>query len=123
MRLLIIGALEGQLSEATKLAMQGGAKVQHASTIDIAMSALRAGRGALLGVGDLVLEVEDDVLAHGCPSGATRARLRPQVEEPERIEALLHLIEDDLGFAMYRSVDLAKCRLSEEMPRTWLPIS
>ena len=40
--------------------------------------------------------------------------LRPQVDEPERIEALLHLIEQDLGFAMYRSVDLAKCRLSAE---------
>ena len=35
MRLLIIGALEGQLTEATKLAMQGGAKVAHASSIDL----------------------------------------------------------------------------------------
>ena len=40
MRLLIIGALEGQLSEATKLAMQGGAKVAHAASIDIALSSL-----------------------------------------------------------------------------------
>jgi len=45
MRLLIIGALEGQLSEATKLAMQGGAKVAHAASIDIAMASLRAGVG------------------------------------------------------------------------------
>jgi len=57
MRLLIIGALEGQLSEATKLAMQGGAKVQHASTIDIAMSALRAGRGADLLFVDVMVDI------------------------------------------------------------------
>ena len=57
MRLLIIGALEGQLSEATKLAMQGGAKVQHASSIDIAMSALRAGRGADLLFVDVMVDI------------------------------------------------------------------
>ena len=37
MRLLIVGALEGQLSEATKLAMQGGAKVAHAPSVEIAL--------------------------------------------------------------------------------------
>ena len=57
MRLLIVGALEGQLSEATKLAMQGGAKVQHASSIDIAMSALRAGRGADLLFVDVMVDI------------------------------------------------------------------
>jgi two-component system response regulator FlrC len=57
MRLLIIGALEGQLSEATKLAMQGGAKVQHASTIDIAMASLRAGRGADLLFVDVMVDI------------------------------------------------------------------
>src|SRR5690242_3166178 len=57
MRLLIIGALEGQLSEATKLAMQGGAKVAHASSIDIAMSSLRAGRGADLLFVDVMVDI------------------------------------------------------------------
>jgi two-component system response regulator FlrC len=57
MRLLIIGALEGQLSEATKLAMQGGAKVAHASSIDIAMSSLRAGRGADLLFVDVMIDI------------------------------------------------------------------
>ena len=46
MRLLIIGALEGQLTQATKLAMDGGAKVAHAPSIEIALASLRAGRGA-----------------------------------------------------------------------------
>ena len=36
MRLLIVGALEGQLSEATKLAMDGGARVAHARTRKLA---------------------------------------------------------------------------------------
>lgn len=57
MRLLIIGALEGQLSEATKLAMQGGAKVAHADSIDVALTALRAGRGADLLLADVMADI------------------------------------------------------------------
>lgn len=57
MRLLIIGALEGQLSEATKLAMQGGAKVAHADSIDVAMASLRAGRGADLLLADVMADI------------------------------------------------------------------
>ena len=57
MRLLIVGALEGQLTEATKLAMQGGAKVAHAATIDIALASLRAGRGAELLLVDVMVDI------------------------------------------------------------------
>jgi DNA-binding NtrC family response regulator len=57
MRLLIIGALEGQLSEATKLAMDGGASVAHAQNIDIALASLRSGRGADL----LLVDVMSDI--------------------------------------------------------------
>ncbi|MEQ1769757.1 MAG: sigma-54 dependent transcriptional regulator [Devosia sp.] len=57
MRLLIVGALEGQLSEATKLAMQGGAKVAHAPTTDVALAALRAGRGADLLLVDVMADI------------------------------------------------------------------
>ena len=57
MRLLIVGALEGQLSEATKLAMQGGAKVAHASSIEIALASLRAGRGADLLLVDVMIDI------------------------------------------------------------------
>ncbi len=57
MRLLIIGALEGQLTEATRLAMQGGARVAHAASIDIAMAALRAGRGADLLFVDVMVDI------------------------------------------------------------------
>ncbi|MEQ1902176.1 MAG: sigma-54 dependent transcriptional regulator [Devosia sp.] len=57
MRLLIVGALEGQLSEATKLAMQGGAKVAHAATTEIALASLRAGRGADLLLVDVLADI------------------------------------------------------------------
>ena len=57
MRLLIIGALEGQLSEATKLAMQGGARVAHAATIEIALASLRSGKGADLLLVDVMVDI------------------------------------------------------------------
>lgn len=57
MRLLIVGTLEGQLSQATKMAMDGGAKVAHAPGIDIAMAALRTGRGADLLLVDVMMDI------------------------------------------------------------------
>jgi len=57
MRLLIVGPLDGQLSEATKLAMDGGAKVAHAPSVDIAIASLRAGKGADLLLVDVMVEI------------------------------------------------------------------
>lgn len=57
MRLLIIGALEGQLSTATKMAMDGGAKVAHAPSTEIALASLRAGRGADLLLVDVMMDI------------------------------------------------------------------
>jgi two-component system, response regulator FlrC len=57
MRLLIVGALEGQLTEATKIAMATGARVAHAADAEIAMASLRAGRGADL----LLVDVMSDI--------------------------------------------------------------
>ena len=53
MRLTIIGSLSGNLSTATKIAMQSGAKVTHAQTIETALNELRNGQGA-----DLIM-IED----------------------------------------------------------------
>jgi two-component system response regulator FlrC len=58
MRLLIIGTLNGQLSTATRIAMDRGAKVTHAETIDIALRTLRSGRGADLLMVDVNLNIE-----------------------------------------------------------------
>ena len=57
MRLLIVGTLEGQLSTATKMAMDGGAKVAHAPSVEIALATLRAGRGADLLLVDVMMDI------------------------------------------------------------------
>lgn len=57
MRLLIVGRLEGQLTEATHLAMQGGAKVAHAATNEVALASLRAGKGADLLLVDVMIDI------------------------------------------------------------------
>jgi len=57
MRLLIVGPLGGQISAATKIAMDHGAKVQHVDTIDQATNSLRAGRGADLLMVDARLDI------------------------------------------------------------------
>lgn len=57
MRLLIVGKLNGQLSTATKMAMDRGAKVIHAETIDGALKTLRSGKGADLLMVDVALDI------------------------------------------------------------------
>ena len=46
MRLLIVGTLKGQLTTATKIAMDNGASVTHAEDHEQAMRVLRGGKGA-----------------------------------------------------------------------------
>ena len=60
MRLLVVGKLNGQLSNAVKMAMTAGAKVSHVETIEAATHALRAGQGAdlLLVDGDPLQDLE-----------------------------------------------------------------
>jgi len=57
MRLMIIGSLNGELTEATKIAMDRGAQVTHAPSIDSAMKDLRSGRGSDL----VMIEVHHDI--------------------------------------------------------------
>ncbi len=57
MRLMIVGALNGQIGAATKIAMDRGAKVVHTLNIEAAMGELRAGRGADL----LMVDVGQDI--------------------------------------------------------------
>ncbi|MFQ5625684.1 MAG: sigma 54-interacting transcriptional regulator [Methyloligellaceae bacterium] len=57
MRLMIIGSLNGELTTATKMAMDRGAQVTHAPNIDSALKDLRSGRGADL----MMVEVHNDI--------------------------------------------------------------
>ena len=62
MLLLIVGTLKGQLTVATKLAMDKGASVTHAETNEQALAVLRSGRGADLLMVDVALDIRDLVL-------------------------------------------------------------
>src|SRR6185369_7280851 len=57
MQLLIIGSLGGQIGAATKIALDKGAKVAHASGIEQGISELRQGRGADLIMCDVALDI------------------------------------------------------------------
>jgi two-component system, response regulator FlrC len=57
MRLLIVGSLGGQIGAATKIAIDKGARVAHAATIEQALADLRQGRGADLIMADIVLDI------------------------------------------------------------------
>lgn len=57
MKLLIIGHLEGHISEAGKIALSRGAKVMHSTTIDQGLIALRNGDGIEL----VMIDVKEDV--------------------------------------------------------------
>ena len=59
MRLLIIGSLKGQLTLATKFAMQKGAAVTHADSIDQGLNVLRSGRGADLLMVEVTIDIRD----------------------------------------------------------------
>src|SRR5258708_20218653 len=62
MRLLIVGTLKGQLTTATKIAMDNGASVTHAEDHEQAMRVLRGGKGADLLLVDVGLDIRDLVM-------------------------------------------------------------
>ncbi len=62
MRLLIVGTLKGQLTTATKIAMDKGATVTHAEDSEQAMRVVRGGKGADLLLVDVALDIRDLVI-------------------------------------------------------------
>ena len=61
MKVLIVGRLEGHITEASKIAITRGAKVAHVNSISDAMNALRSGQGAEVAMVDVSLDVSDMV--------------------------------------------------------------
>jgi two-component system, response regulator FlrC len=57
MRLLIVGHLEGYITEAGRMAVSRGAKVAHIDSIDGALQSLRGGKGADLVMCDVKLDI------------------------------------------------------------------
>src|SRR5216684_608673 len=128
MRLLIVGTLNGQLTTATKLAMDKGASVTHAETIDQALAVLRSGRGADLLMVDVALDIRDLVLrldseriaapvvACGIGNDARAAvaaihagakEFIPLPPDPELIAAVLAAVTNDSRELVYRDEIMA----------------
>lgn len=128
MRLMIVGKLRGQLTTATRMAMDRGAKVMHAPEIDDAMKALRTGQGADLLMVDVALDISDLVarLEHerihlplvACGTdndaraavAAIRAGAKeyiPLPPEAEMIAAVLAAVAEDQSQLIYRDDAMA----------------
>ena len=116
MRLLIIGALNGQIGAASKIAMSRGAKVAHVPDIEGALTALRAGQGADLVMIDVNMDIRSFVnsleserfsttvvaCGVGTDADAAVAAIRagakeyvPLPPEPELIAAVLEAVTEE----------------------------
>ena len=129
MRLLIVGTLKGQLTTATKIAMDNGASVTHAETTEQAMSVLRGGKGADLLLVDVALDIRDlvmrleaehihvPIVACGITNDARAAvaaihagakEYIPLPPDPELIAAVLAAVANDSRDLVYRDEAMAK---------------
>jgi DNA-binding NtrC family response regulator len=128
MRLLIVGGLQGQIGLATKIAMDKGAKVTHASDIEQALVSLRSGVGADLVFCDVGLEIGalvrglaaericTPVVACGVGTDTRRAveairagakEYLPLPADPELIAAVLAAVADESHQMVYEDEAMA----------------
>ena len=129
MRLLIVGTLYGQLTLATKLAMEKGATVTHAENGDQALKVLRAGRGADLLMVDVAVDIKTlceqleaerihvPIIACGTGTDARAAvaaihagakEYIPLPPDPELIAAVLAAVANDSRDLIYRDEAMGK---------------
>jgi len=128
MRLLIVGTLRGQLTLATKLAMDKGATVTHAEGAEMALRVLRSGRSADLLMVEVAVDIRDlitrmeaehitvPVVACGTSTDARAAvaaihagakEYIPLPPDPELIAAVLAAVADDHRDFIYRDDAMA----------------
>ena len=128
MRLLIVGTLKGQLTAATKIAMDRGAAVTHAESIEQALAVLRT-RGADLLMVDVAINIRDlvnkleierihvAIVACGVDNDARAAvaaihagakEYIPLPPDPELIAAVLAAVTDDARELIYRDETMAQ---------------
>ena len=122
MRLMIVGALSGQIGAASKIAIARGAKVSHVPDITAALNALRAGQGADLVMIDVGLDIRSfctslqqerfstTVVACGVGTDAEAAvnairagakEYVPLPPEPELIAAVLEAVTEEAKTLLY----------------------
>jgi len=128
MRLLIVGTLKGQLSLATRIAIDRGAQVTNAEDIETALRVLRAKGSDLLMI-DVALDVRAlvdaleaemihiPVVACGTDNNARAAvnaihagakEYIPLPPDPDLIAAVLAAVSDDARDLIYRDEAMAK---------------
>ncbi|MEP1188184.1 MAG: sigma-54 dependent transcriptional regulator [Roseibium sp.] len=137
MRLLIVGTLGGQLTMASKIAMQGGAQVTHADDVEGALKVLRSGRGAdllmvevHLDIAGLIAKLQSErvhvpVVACGVETDAQAAvsairagakEYIPLPPDPELIAAVLAAVAQERGDLIYRDDSMASVvKLAEQV--------
>jgi two-component system, response regulator FlrC len=137
MRLLIVGTLHGQLTVATKIAMDNGASVTHADGIEQALRVLRGGRGADLMMVEVAIDIRElvtrleaekihvPIVACGTGSDARAAvaaihagakEYIPLPPDPELIAAVLAAVADDHRELIYRDDAMAQViRLAQQI--------
>ena len=122
MRLLIVGSLQGQIGAATKIAMDRGAKVTHATDIEQGLASLRSGHGADLVLCDVSFDIGalvrglsaericTPVVACGVGTDARKAvdairagakEYLPLPPDPELIAAVLAAVADESHQMIY----------------------
>lgn len=125
MRLLIIGPLHGQLSTATKIAMERGAKVMHVDDTAGALATLRSGKGAdllfvdvAINIAQLVTQLEFErihvpIVACGIAADAAAAvaairagakEYVPLPPDPELIAAVIAAVAQETADFIFRDV-------------------
>jgi two-component system response regulator FlrC len=137
MRLLIVGTLKGQLTLATKYAMDKGATVTHAVDSEQALAVLRSGRGADLLMVDVTIDIADlvtrlqsehihaPIVACGVENDARAAvaaihagakEYIPLPPDPELIAAVLAAVADDERDFIYRDEAMERVvRLAQQI--------
>jgi DNA-binding NtrC family response regulator len=137
MRLLIVGTLKGQLTQATKLAIDKGATVTHAVDTEQGLKVLRSGRGADLLMVDVEIDIRElvgrleaehihvPIVACGTGTDARAAvaaihagakEYIPLPPDPELIAAVLAAVADDHRELVYRDEAMAQVvRLAQQI--------
>ncbi len=129
MRLLIVGTLKGQLTTATKIAIDNGATVTQTEDYELAMRVLRGGEGADLLLVDVGLDIRDlamrleaehiyvPIVACGITNDARAAAAAiragakeyiPLPPEPELIAAIFVTVADEARDFVYRDDEMAR---------------
>ena len=137
MRLMIVGSLSGEFGAASKIAMARGAKVAHADSVEGALTALRAGRGADLLMVDVRLDIAAliqalaaehihvPVVACGIGTDTRAAVLAiragakeyvPLPPEPDLIAAVLEAVAEESHNLIFRDPAMAEVvRLADQV--------